>query len=196
MDVRRALVQEMPYIVNCIYRNVGHDAFALVNAFYQLAEETISVNFDSENFYLTRYENRETTKLHFPICKQDTPSFLVHMILDMIKLGRMKQNIKNSDYLIHFRVFHDKVFLEDPANTLRTEAFLEVDRVITPILGSGYTISFLMSKITALQHQIVLKNDVAHTVLLERLSVIVRAIARRNLRYSASSSWFAQTKRS
>jgi len=192
MDVRDTLVKEMPYIVDSFFHNVEHNPILLVEALYDLVTENISINFDSKNFYLTRYETREKTKLHFPIDKTNTPTTLLRMVLGIIKLGRMKQNIKNSDYLIHFRVFQDKVFLEDTQNTIRVAAFLEADRLVTSSMGAGYTAAFLMSKLTKLKRDYVLRSEVSDAVLLERVIVIVSAIIKRILRDSESRFWCEQ----
>lgn len=194
MDVRDTLAIEIPYIVDCIFHNVENNPILLIESLYNMVTENISINFDSKNFYLTRYETRERTKLYFPLNKPSTPTRLVRMVLGLIRLGRMKQNIKNSDYLIHFRVFHDKVFLEDTSNTLRVRAFLEADRLIAPSMGAGYTASFLMSKLTKLRHRCVADSDVTDTVLIQRVIVIVSAVIERIHRESDSDFWCAKTQ--
>jgi hypothetical protein len=126
MDVLETLKLHMNYIVECIFNNVGNDEEKVLDEMYSLICSDISINFDSKCFYLLKYEMLDISKLYFNIDYEKTPKDLLKMIINLIELRRMEQNIKNKSYLIHFRVFKGKVYLEDKSNTLRVEAYLQL----------------------------------------------------------------------
>ena len=97
-----------------------------MNEMFKLVENDIGINFDSQQFYFLKYELIDDSKLYFNIDCDNTPKELLKMIIKLIELRRMEQNIKNKKYLIHFRVFKGKVYLEDKENTLRIEAYLQL----------------------------------------------------------------------
>lgn len=126
MDVRDTLKLHMNYIVGCFFSNVGGDEALVMDEMYKLIENDIDINFDSKHFYILGYEFMESSQLKFDIDPERTPKALLKMIIKMIELQRMEQNIKNKQFLIHFRGFVGKVYLEDKENTLRIEAFLQL----------------------------------------------------------------------
>lgn len=126
MDVLKTLHLHMNYIVGCFFNNVGNDEKKVLDEIYKLIENDIGINFDSNKFYLLKYELIDSSKLYFDIDCDKAPHNLLKMIINLIELRRMEQNIKNKSYLIHFRKFKGKVYLEDKENTLRVEAYLQL----------------------------------------------------------------------
>lgn len=126
MDVLEKLKIYMGYIVNCIFINSGNDEELFLNEMYKMIENDIEINFDSERFYLLEFKSIEFNNIYFNIDNFNTPLDLLVMIRDLIRHERMDENIKNHKYLIHFRKFKDNVFLEDKADSLRIEAYLQM----------------------------------------------------------------------
>lgn len=126
MDVLEKLKINMGYIVNCIFINSGNDEESFLNEMYKMMENDIGINFDSERFYLLEFKSIESNIIYFNIDNFNTPLDLLVLIRDLIRHGRMDENIKNKKYLIHFRKFKDNVFLEDKENSLRIEAYLQM----------------------------------------------------------------------
>lgn len=126
MDVVGKLKINMGYIINCVFTNSGNDEETFLDDMYKMIEYDIGINFDSERFYLMDFKNMDSNIIYFNIDNFNTPLELLVMIRDLIKHGRMEENIKNKKYLIHFRKFKDNVFLEDKENTLRIEAYLQM----------------------------------------------------------------------
>lgn len=130
MDIRDTFKTHMNYIVGCFFNNVGGSEVKLMDEMYKMIENDISINFDSQHFYLLKYELIDDNKLYFDIDCNNTPNDLLKMIINLIEHRRMEQNIKNKKYLIHFRIFKGKVYLEDKTNTLRIEAYLQLHNYI------------------------------------------------------------------
>lgn len=126
MDVLGKLQINMGYIVGCVFANSGNgDEEVFLEAMFKMIEHDIGINFDSERFHLLDFRHNWNNIVYFDIDYFNTPLELLVMIRDLIKHGRMSENIKNKKYLIHFRDFKQNVFLEDKENTLRVEAFLQ-----------------------------------------------------------------------
>jgi hypothetical protein len=86
----------------------------------------------------------------------------------------MKENIKNKNYRIHFRVFVDRVLLEDSENTLRKKAFIELHRY----LYEPHKIKvFLIKKLLKVRNEIVAcGKDVEDDDSFVRLLIIRRSL--------------------
>lgn len=164
MDVRDTLKTHMNYIVGCFFSNVGGSEELLMKEMYKLIENDISINFDSQHFYFLKYELIDSNKLFFEIDCNNTPKELLKMIVNLIELRRMEQNIKNKKYLIHFRVFKGKVYLEDKTNILRVEAYLQLHNYLrTP---------FTTIRIDLINRLLNLNNKLKNEENLEEIDVI------------------------
>lgn len=182
MDVRDTLKLHMNYIVGCFYKNVGGCDDKIMDEMYTLIENDININFDSKYFYFLKYELIDTSKLKFDIDLNNTPKDLLKMIVNLIELQRMEQNIKNKAYLIHFRGFKGKVYLEDKENTLRIEAFLQLHNYIMQPFTTIRV--YLIKKLLELKNK--LKNDIededlyiSYRVQQYRIMAILKAIEER-----------------
>lgn len=183
MDVKDTLKLHMHYIVGCFYKNVGSSEDAIMDEMYKLIENDININFDSKYFYFLKYELTENSKLKFDIDLENTPRDLLKMITRMIELQRMEQNIKNKSYLIHFRGFKGKVYLEDKENTIRIEAFLQLHNYITNPFTTirVYLIKKLLELRKELRHNIIEDSDeyISCKIQMYRIKAVLRAIEER-----------------
>lgn len=182
MDIKETLKLHMNYIVGCFYKNVGSSDDKIMDEMYTLIENDIDINFDSKHFYLLRYELIEKTALKFDIDLENTPRDLLKMILKLIELQRMEQNIKNKLYLIHFRGFKGKVYLEDVDNTLRIEAFLQLHNyLVKPFINIRV---FLIKKLLELNNKLKTTMEdeeqyINYKVQVYRIKAVLKAIESR-----------------
>jgi hypothetical protein len=179
MDVKKILKTHMNHIVGCFFANVNGDETKIMDEMYKLIENDIDINFDSKHFYFLKYELIESSKLLFNIDLNTTPKELLKMIVNLIELQRMEQNIKNKAFLIHFRGFKGKVYLEDKENTLRIEAFLMLHNYLrTPFTTIRI---FLVKKLLEIKNRLkddtIEENDYISCKIQEyRIMAILRAI--------------------
>lgn len=184
MDVRDILRRHMNYIVGSIHSNV--DSTTIMDEMYKLIENDININFDSKHFYLLKYEMIDNTKLMFEIDLNNTPKELLKMIVNLIELQRMEQNIKNKSFLIHFRGFKGKVYLEDKDNTLRIEAFIQLHNY----MRNPFMIRiFLVEKLLDIRNKLKVTNDdetdfVLFKIQEYRILAILNAIEKRTINSS------------
>lgn len=173
MDVLETLKLHMGYIVGDIFSRVGPSKF--FDEMYNLIKHDIGINFDSSHFYLLNYKLIDENNVYFKIDQPFVPRGLLMMIRNLIKHSRMKENIKNSKYLIHFREFRDEVYLEDKENTLRVEAFMQMHQYVShPIKIRIY----LINKLVSIKNKI--KNGGSDVIPLKiqlyRIEMILKAI--------------------
>lgn len=155
MDVLNTLKTNMGHIVTEIFTKCN-DQEEFLNEMYKLIEYDIDINFDSLYFYLLDYKQIENNKIYFDITNPHTPRQLLIMIRNLITHNRMKENIKNKNFRIHFRDFVDEVKLENKENTLRIEAFMQMHR----LCKNPITIRiFLINKHNELIHKIKKTDD-------------------------------------
>lgn len=127
-----------------------------LNEMYKMIEFDIGINFDSLRFYLLDYRKVDQNNIYFTITNPHTPRDLLVMVKNLITHCRMKENIKNKSFRIHFRDFIDEVHLEDKQNTLRTEAFMQMHKLCNnPIIIR----IFLINKHTEIRNKIKKLND-------------------------------------
>lgn len=151
MDVLNTLKSNMSYIVGSVFANVNNDHDRFLDEMYKMIEFNIGINFDSSNFYLLDYTKLDQNMINFSIDDQFVPVELLIMIKNLIKHNRLKENIKNKKYLIHFRDFADEVMLEDKQNTLRVSAFIQMHKFFTDPIKIRI---FLINKLVGLQTEL------------------------------------------
>lgn len=133
-DVKKILEDNMWYIVKDSFeeyqkvQGVNYNDDAFLEEWYKIFLYDIDINFDRSQFFFLPYTSEENI-IKFNI-SDEMPSDLKKMILYLIENKLMKENIKNKNYRIHFRVFTDRMLLEDSENTLRKKAFIELHRYL------------------------------------------------------------------
>lgn len=147
MDVKLTLVNNMEYIVGAIIDEIGNDD--ILENMYEVITHNIDINFDSSYFYFFEYKQMLSSKIKFKIDMKKTPTPILKMLIDLIEYQRMNENIKNKLYMIHFRKFNDKVYLEDKNNTIRKHMFLQLHKYIDDDIHV-----FLINKLTDLENKI------------------------------------------
>ncbi len=140
MDVLQTLKLHMGHIVTEIYSRCK-DQNEFLDEMYKMILFDIGINFDSLNFYLLDYKKIEDNQIYFDITNPHVPRDLLVMVKNLITHCRMKENIKNKNFRIHFRDFVDEVQLEDKENTLRIEAYMHMHNLCTnPVIIRIYLI--------------------------------------------------------
>lgn len=179
MDVLNTLKLHMGHIVKCVYSMIGTDE-EFLDEMYLMIKYDIGINFDSENFYLMEYD--KANNIGFKIKDPFAPRGLLVMIRDLVKHSRMKENIKNKRYLIHFREFKDEVYLEDKENTLRVEAFLTLHQYFkNPTVVRIFLINKLVDIRNEIRKEKIDENLISLKILRYRIEVILRAIEKNTL---------------
>lgn len=141
MDVLNTLKLHMGHIVTEIFSTCATQQ-EFLDEMYKIILFDIGINFDSKHFYLMDYKKLAENKIFFNITNPHTPRDLLVMIKNLICHGRMKENIKNKNFRIHFRDFSDEVQLENKENTLRVEAYMQMHKLCTnPVLIRIYLIN-------------------------------------------------------
>jgi hypothetical protein len=185
MDVLNRLVINMGYIIKCVFVNSDNDEDVFLDQMYKMIEYDIGINFDCERFYLMEFRNLDSNIIYFDIDNFCTPLELLILVRDLIKHGRMEENIKNKKYLIHFRKFYDNVYLEDKENTLRIEAFLQMHGFIRNPMKIRI---FLINKRVELMNRLKHTGDEEELIKLKteeyRIVCILKAIEKRTIQSS------------
>lgn len=151
MDVLNVLVNNMDYIINEIYSNVGTGDDDFMEELYKIVNNNINIHFDNRHFYFLEYKLIGKNKIFFRFNEDYTPKSIIEMVLDLINHKRMDENIKNKNYNIHFRVFKEKVALLDKENTIRCNMFLSAYKV----MNEPYKLRiFLMKKLLMIKSAI------------------------------------------
>jgi hypothetical protein len=146
MDVIEKLKLHMSFIVGSVFERVENDEIKFLEAMYKMVEYDISINCDPNHFYLMEYKKMNDNCIFFEINDPHIPLDLLVLTRDLIQHGRMKENIKNKKFFIHFRHFEDEVHLEDKENTLRVEAFMQMHKLVhNPIRIRIFLIKKLLS---------------------------------------------------
>ena len=141
MDVLQTLKLHMGHIVTEIFSTCNNQQ-QFLDEMYNIILYDIGINFDSHYFYLMDYKKLDQNKIFFDITNPHVPRDLLIMIKNLICHGRMKENIKNKKFRIHFRDFVDEVHLENKKNTLRVEAYMQMHKLCTnPVLIRIYLIN-------------------------------------------------------
>lgn len=156
MDVVEKLKLHMGFIVGVVFARVGNDEDEFLKEMYKMIECDIGINFDSEHFYLMDYKKVQDNLIYFDINSPHTPRDLLVVTRDLVKHSRMKENIKNKKYLIHFRDFKDEVYMEDKENTLRVEAFLRMHQFVRNVMKIRI---FLINKLVEIRNSIKNPSD-------------------------------------
>ena len=156
MDVLNTLCLHMGYIVKCVFTRVENDEKKFLDEMYRMIEYDIGINFDSNQFFMMDYKKIDQNVIGFHINDPFIPVDLLVMIRNLIRHSRMKQNIKNKSYLIHFREFKDEIHLEDKENTLRVEAFMNMHQFMTNPLSIRV---YLIKKLVELKNKLKQARD-------------------------------------
>lgn len=133
-DVKKVLKDNMWYIVKDSFeeyqkaQGTDYNENEFLEEWYKIFLYDIDINFDRAQFFFLPYTAEENV-IKFNISDK-MPLELKNMILYLIEHKLMKENIKNKNYRIHFRVFSDRMLLEDSDNTLRKKAFIELHRCL------------------------------------------------------------------
>jgi hypothetical protein len=176
MDVLKTLSLYMRYITGGVFGAVGNDETKFLNELYKMIEYPIGINFDSKSFFIMTYKKNQDNIIGFDLTDPFIPVGLLIMTRNLVKNYRMKENIKNKSYRIHFREFRDEVYLEDSENTLRVEAFMSAhEYIINPILIR----IFLINKLVQLRSSLKLEDQIhmiQHKTQIHRVEVILKAI--------------------
>jgi hypothetical protein len=167
----------MGHVVGAVFASVNNDPKRFLDEMYKMIECDIGINFDSEHFYLMNYKENGNNVLFFNINDPLTPTELLIMIRDLAKHGRMKDNIKNKKFLIHFREYDGDVLLEDKENTLRVEAFMTMHQFFT---NPNDIRVFLVKKLIELKNKLPKLDSqddtIRYKIQLYRVETILKAI--------------------
>lgn len=159
-DVLSILCENMPYIIKksyTKYKDEQGEKFEddlFLEEWFKIFSYDIDINFDSSLFFILPY-TAVPNIIHFEI-NNIMPIVLRQMILYLIEKKLMKENIKNQNYRIHFRVFEDRMTLDDPKNQLRKAAFVEMHRYIK---DQERIRIFLVKKLIEVRNKLMLLTD-------------------------------------
>lgn len=182
-DILDILKNNSAHIVGNIFRNVQRNEETLLNEMYNMIVYDIDINFDSKSFYLLKYEFCNISKLYFDIDYKRTPKELLEMIIKLVEQRRMDQNIKNKLYLIHFRGFKGKVYLENQNNDLRRELFLQLHHFIRePLKIRIFLLRKLLKVKNELKNKLIDENEMIQLKIQEyRIKLILKSIEKQTI---------------
>lgn len=117
---------------------------------FKLIDNDIDINFDSESFYFLSYKYLKTSKLYFPINREDTPLDILEGLLEIVENNHMRENIKNKKFLIHFRNYKYRMNFEDGDNSIRKALFLHASLQMD---NPPYIFTYLIRKLNEYENK-------------------------------------------
>lgn len=113
------ILENAPFLVEKMYENCNLRDDEFIAALLDLIDLDISINFDSKVFYMT---SNLTHPCRFNI--EDAPRAILCFIRRLITDKEMDENIKNKQYLIHFRDYVHKNELNASSDTIHCTLML------------------------------------------------------------------------
>jgi hypothetical protein len=169
--MNQAILNNIDYILPHIKSHFVTDQ-EFLDELFKLIDNDIDINFDSESFYFLSYKQLKTSKLYFPINRDDTPLDILEGLMEIIENNHMRENIKNKKYLIHFRNYKYRMNFEDSDNTIRKKLFLHASLQLD---NPSYIFTYFVRKLNEYEN----KDTTEHVELLTsifRIKEILRTL--------------------